>query len=88
MASFKDAFASARKAGKKVFTWEGKSYNTKLKEEVGAVGPKPRPKAEMRPKARPKAEPAKAPAPAPKKETMRDRIKAKRKSLGIGTVIK
>lgn len=30
MASFKDSFASARKAGKKNFTWNGKSYNTKL----------------------------------------------------------
>ena len=28
---FKDAFATARKAGKKEFTWKGKKYNTKLK---------------------------------------------------------
>ena len=30
-ASFDRAFASARKAGKTTFTWNGKSYNTKLK---------------------------------------------------------
>mgnify|MGYP004465035231 CR=1 FL=1 len=30
--SFDQAFASARKAGKKVFTYKGKSYNTKLAE--------------------------------------------------------
>lgn len=32
MATFKEAFASARKSGKKVFTWNGKRYNTQLKE--------------------------------------------------------
>jgi len=30
-ASFDRAFAAARKAGKKTFTWKGKSYSTKLK---------------------------------------------------------
>jgi hypothetical protein len=30
MASFNSAFAAARKAGKSVFTWEGKRYNTKV----------------------------------------------------------
>ena len=30
---FGDAFASARKAGKKEFTWKGKRYRTKTKEE-------------------------------------------------------
>ena len=29
--SFKKAFADAKKAGKKEFTWQGKKYNTKLK---------------------------------------------------------
>jgi hypothetical protein len=29
--SFDKAFSSARKAGKKVFTWKGKRYNTKVK---------------------------------------------------------
>lgn len=28
--AFKDSFAAARKSGKKTFTFEGKSYNTKL----------------------------------------------------------
>jgi hypothetical protein len=31
---FKSAFASARKSGKKEFMWNGKSYNTELKESV------------------------------------------------------
>ena len=29
--SFREAFASARKAGKKEFTWQGRKYNTKTK---------------------------------------------------------
>ena len=32
--SFNAAFAEARKAGKKTFTWKGKSYGTKTKEDV------------------------------------------------------
>lgn len=47
MASFKSAFAAARKAGKKEFTWNGKAYNTKLKEDnlpKKAPIPSPRPK--------------------------------------------
>lgn len=32
-ASFRAAFADARKAGKKEFTWEGRKYNTKVKGE-------------------------------------------------------
>jgi hypothetical protein len=31
--SFDDAFASARKAGDKSFTWRGRTYNTKLRGE-------------------------------------------------------
>lgn len=42
MASFKASFAAARKAGKKEFTWNGKRYNTKLKED-SAPKPKARP---------------------------------------------
>lgn len=34
---FKAAFAAARKAGKKEFTWNGKRYNTKYKEEVSSA---------------------------------------------------
>jgi hypothetical protein len=29
--SFRSAFAEARKSGKKVFTWNGRKYNTKVK---------------------------------------------------------
>ena len=32
--SFGSAFASARKAGKKTFTWKGKSYTTKTADDV------------------------------------------------------
>ena len=35
--TFGEAFAAARKAGKKTFTWGGKSYHTKTKEEVQKV---------------------------------------------------
>ena len=31
--SFKDAFASAKKAGKKEFTWKGRDYTTETAEE-------------------------------------------------------
>ena len=37
MPSFKEAFAAARKSGKKEFSWNGKKYNTKLKEEVSVT---------------------------------------------------
>lgn len=33
MPSFSEAFAKARKEGKKVFEWNGKSYSTQLKGE-------------------------------------------------------
>jgi hypothetical protein len=39
--TFKQAFAAARKAGKKTFNFEGKSYTTKLKEENFKVIPGP-----------------------------------------------
>lgn len=73
--NFKTAFAAARKAGKKEFTWNGKSYNTKLKEEVGgAERPKARPTnlTSPRPKARSDIKPSvssdapKQPKAAPK----------------------
>ena len=32
--SFDDAFADARKSGKKYFTWKDKKYHTKTKEEI------------------------------------------------------
>lgn len=58
--SFKSAFAAARKAGKKEFTWNGKKYHTRTKDEemktTGGTRPKPRPASSTtRPKARPKA---------------------------------
>lgn len=64
MSPFETAFASARKAGKKEFTFKGKRYNTKLKEEA-KVAPRARPTASKveGPKARPVAAP-----PAPKRK--------------------
>ena len=61
--AFAKAFAAARKAGKKVFTYNGKSYNTKLAADTPKKGPIP--------SARPgssvgKGRPASAPAPKPK----------------------
>ena len=53
---FKSSFAAARKAGKKEFTWNGKSYNTELKETA-------------RPKARPQASPKVGTAPKPRPTT-------------------
>lgn len=43
--AFGKAFASARKAGKKEFIFNGKKYHTKTKEEAAAPIPKDRPKA-------------------------------------------
>lgn len=37
MATFKEAFATARKGGKREFTWQGKRYTTKLREEVSSA---------------------------------------------------
>ncbi len=36
MSEFGKAFRAARASGKKVFTWNGKSYTTKLKSEAGS----------------------------------------------------
>lgn len=59
MASFKEAFAAARKAGKKTFTWNGKPYTTKLKEEVSSA-----PKTSKRPMPKPAAKVVEAKASA------------------------
>lgn len=62
MSEFGDAFAAARKAGKKTFTFGGKLYTTKTKEETATkAGPTP----SQRPKARPEA-PAAAGSQRPK----------------------
>lgn len=49
MVKFGDAFAAARKAGKKEFTWSGKRYNTKTKEEAAKKAPKPATRTTARP---------------------------------------
>lgn len=46
MASFSSAFAAARKAGKSTFSWNGKSYNTKVASSGNGTPSKaPRPSA-------------------------------------------
>ena len=40
MATFKEAFAAARKGGAKTFSWNGKKYTTKLKSEASKGKPK------------------------------------------------
>lgn len=43
MSKFSDAFAAARKAGKKEFKFNGKSYNTKRADDTPQKGPIPSP---------------------------------------------
>jgi hypothetical protein len=43
MAKFKEAFRTARAAGKKEFTWNSKKYNTKLKTDTPSKVPTPSP---------------------------------------------
>lgn len=57
MSSFSKAFAAARKAGKKEFTWNGKRYNTKLKSETNRKSP---------PTPTPRPKPKKTPTPTPR----------------------
>lgn len=56
--SFGTAFANARKAGMKTFTWNGKKYTTQTKAEAAkkktVAAPKPRPKTKADTKAKPK----------------------------------
>ena len=75
MSSFEKAFASARKSGKKEFTWNGKRYNTKVKEET-ASSPRARPKNVMAPKPRPTS-----PNSAPKSnmDKLRANVRTERK---------
>lgn len=44
LSKFGAAFAAARKAGKATFTFGGKAYTTKLREEVNSPAPTPPPK--------------------------------------------
>ncbi len=72
MSKFSEAFRAARAAGKKNFTWNGNSYNTKLKEAGSGTkkpaakedkwwesdNPKPAAKAEAKPAAKAAEKPA------------------------------
>lgn len=64
MSKFKEAFRAARKSGAKVFTFNGKSYNTKLKEEGGSSKTKSVPVPQSKPSGKtptPKARPKDGP---------------------------
>lgn len=72
MASFKSAFASARKAGKDTFTWNGKKYTTELASEKSSA-----PEKSKRPAKKPSlmitAESPRAPKASPKPKARADR---------------
>jgi len=70
MASFNSAFAAARKAGKGTFTWNGKSYNTKVAKGNGTPAKAPRPTS------RPVKLPDTAPVPAKKPSRFPDSMAA------------
>lgn len=88
--SFGRAFAAARKAGKKTFSWNGKKYTTKLasdKPKVKAL-PKKAPKAKAAPM--PKAKPSPKPKAKPKRKledgTKVERFSNGRERIGIAGV--
>ena len=62
MATFKEAFAAARKGGAKTFSWNGKKYTTKLKSEAAKGKSNPPSKVPV-PQPKP---PSKVPVPQPK----------------------
>lgn len=73
---FETAFAAARKAGKKTFSFGGKSYNTKVKDgPSGKKAPTPRPRSE-----RPVEK--KAPTPRPRSERPRALVSTVKKYDG------
>lgn len=78
MASFDKAFAAARKAGKKTFAWQGKSYNTKMASgpKLPSKGPIPasKPTASVTAKAAPAAKAASG-FPGVPKLSILDRVK-------------
>lgn len=67
MSSFKSAFASARKAGKKTFTWEGKSYTTELASDKSSA-----PSSSKRPAAKPSSAPASSKRPKSRTSSSRE----------------
>lgn len=79
MTNFEKAFAEARKAGKKEFTWNGKRFNTKLKEDVAKSNATVRPKAKPAGHGMPKVD-SEVPKPAmqPKAKTTTVRVGVKK----------
>ena len=74
--AFSKAFSAARKAGKKVFTYNGKSYNTKLAADTPKKGPIP----SAAPREAKKATPKKA-GIGPSKNTTSPRSKSQREGF-------
>lgn len=84
--AFGKAFASARKAGKKNFSFGGKSYTTKTKEESSPPVPKDRPKKGKEPVkglSLPSNERAKASAASGKLKNGKVKKKSEKKGHGI-----
>lgn len=73
MSKFGDAFAAARKAGKAEFTFNGKKYHTKTKEEMADKGP-------TKPKSRPDRAPKDATRPVARTEKAGPKTRAKVKA--------
>lgn len=75
MASFKSAFASARKAGKDTFTWNGKKYTTELAsgKKESSSAPKTSPRPDRKPKVRMSATSPRAPSSSPRPASRADR---------------
>ncbi|MER9596124.1 hypothetical protein [Mesorhizobium sp. M0244] len=80
MSTFKSAFAAARKSGKKVFTWEGKRYTTKLAASTPKKAPIPTPKPTQ---AAPAAAAVKKPRPLAAAASSAPAATPAKKSLGI-----
>lgn len=85
MSKFGEAFKAARKAGKKNFSFGGKSYNTKTKDEGGGSKKAPKPvKRSMKGKVQlPSNERAKASAASQKLKGPVPKKKAEKKGHGI-----
>lgn len=61
MTAFGSAFKAARAAGKKTFKWNGKLYNTKLREETRVKTPVPTPRPDTKTTTGSGAKPVQAP---------------------------
>lgn len=93
--SFKEAFAAARKAGKKEFTWNGGRYNTMTKEEAAKAKKKATLKktvaktgADSRKISNQRKRKAAGKYVGPRQEMVDRTLKAKRKPKGVGVAMR